>query len=64
MATEYIREILTELEVVGLIERQGFRRSPKTGELTPVYVLAPGISEAEAQRWLQLLAENDRRPPQ
>jgi hypothetical protein len=64
MNIERIQEIFAELELMGLVERQGFRRNPKTGELTPVYVLASGISEAEVQRRLQLLAENDHRPPQ
>ena len=63
-AMSYLEEILAELETAGLIVRSGCRRNPKTGELRPTFVLAPGVSEIEAQRRLQLLAENDSRPPQ
>jgi hypothetical protein len=61
----HLEEIPNELELVGIITRDGgFKRNPKTGELRPTYVIAPGLSESEAQRRLQLLSEADNLPPQ
>jgi hypothetical protein len=67
MTNSYIQEILSDLEVAGILVRTGERRNPKTGELRPAYVSAVSLglmSEQETQRRLKLLAENDRRPPQ
>jgi hypothetical protein len=58
-----IRRALTDLEAAGLIQRTGeYRRDPK-GELQPVYACVE-MPEAEAQRRLQLLSDNDSKPAQ
>jgi hypothetical protein len=51
----YTKELMVELEAIGVIKRNGqFRRRPDTGELEPVYVPVE-LPEEEVERRLRAL---------
>jgi len=61
----HLQELLAELELVGIIKRDGnYRAHPETGERRPTFVINSEISDDEIERLLLLLAESDNLPPQ